>query len=125
MLFDTDVLVWLLRGNARAARVVEDSVEAAVSIITYMELLRGARDRKETRLVKAFLADSGLVVMPLTENIGHRAAIYAEEYGSRTSIEVADMLIAATAVETGHKLCTGNRKHYAAIADLDIELFRP
>jgi predicted nucleic acid-binding protein len=125
MLFDTDVLVWLLRGNARAARVVEGSAEALISIVSYMELLRGARDRSEARWVKAILADSGFLVMPLTENIGHRAAVYVEEYYRRAALEVTDALIAATAVETGHTLCTANRKHYAMIADLEIELFRP
>ncbi len=125
MLFDTDVLIWLLRGNRRAARVVEASAEPAVSIVTYMELLRGARNRSEARSLKSILSDNGFLVTPLTENVGHRAAVYIEEYASRAGLEVADALIAATAVETGTRLCTANRKHYLVIADLEIEPFRP
>ena len=125
MLFDTDVLIWVLRGNTRAATIVEESDDRHVSIVTYMELLQGARNRGEVKNIKAFLSDLAFEMSPLTENIGHRASIYMEEYALKASMGLADALLAATAVESHRVLCTANRKHYRLIGELDLHVFRP
>ena len=125
MLFDTDVLIWVLRGNAKAASAVDRAAARAVSVVTYMELLQGARDKAEVRAVKAFLADLAFAMLPVTDNIGHRASIYMEEYGLSVGMGLADALIAATAVEAHLPLLTGNRKHYKPIKELDLKPFRP
>jgi predicted nucleic acid-binding protein len=64
-------------------------------------------------------------MLPLTENIGHRATIYMEEYGLAIAMGVADALIAATAVECNRPLLTGSNKPYRAIKELDLHRFRP
>ena len=97
----------------------------AVSIVTYTELLQGARDKAEVRAIKSFLADLDFRTLPLTENIGHRASIYLEEYGLRVSMSMADALIAAAAVEANAVLLTANDKHYRPIRELEIKRFRP
>ncbi len=125
MLFDTDVFVWVFRGNHKAARLVEVAPERNVSIVTYMELLQGARDRREVKSMRSFLADFAFRMLPLTENIGHRASIYMEEYGLKAGMCMADALLAATAVENRLELCTANQKHYRPIKDLDLKVFRP
>jgi predicted nucleic acid-binding protein len=125
MLIDTDVLIWVLRGSAKAARLVDETADRRISVVTFMELLQGARDKRESRLIKGFLADLGFLTLPLTENIGHRAAIYIEEYGLASGLRTADALIAATAAEHGFTLCTGDRTHYRTIRDLALAPFRP
>jgi len=125
VLFDTDVLIWVFRGNERAARLVEGTQERHISVVAYMELLQGARNGRELKSIKAFLADFAFQMLPLTENIGHRASIYIEEYGLKAGMCVADALIAATAVENRLTLRTSNRKHYKPINDLDVKVFRP
>ena len=125
MMYDTDVLVWFLRGNQKAARSVDDAAERSISVITYMELLEGARDGREAKAIRDFLGQLGFRMLPLTENIGHRASIYIEEYGLRAGMCVADALVAATAVENQLVLCTANRKHYRPIGELELKLFRP
>ena len=125
MHFDTDVLIWVLRGNAKAAKAVDSAEDRAASVVTYMELLQGARDKREARAIKSFLADMQFQLLPLTENIGHRAAIYMEEYGLSVALGMADALIAATATEEGDALITGNDKHYKPIKELEIKRFRP
>ena len=47
MLFDTDVLIWYLRGNEKAALAIEKADARELSIISYMELLQGARNKKK------------------------------------------------------------------------------
>jgi hypothetical protein len=90
-----------------------------------MELLQGSRDRREVKTIKSFLTQFAFQMTPLTENIGHRAAIYMEEYGLKVAMCMADALLAATAVESQLVLCTGNRKHYSPVGELDLRVFRP
>ena len=125
MLFDTDVLIWLFRGNRKAARSVDAATERSISIVTYMELVQGARSHQELRQIKDFLSDAAFQVVPLSDSIGHRASIYVEEYGLGTSLGVADSLIAASAVEYNQPLCTGNHRHYNPIKKLATKPFRP
>ena len=125
MLFDTDVLIWALRGNRRAAGAIDAADERAVSVVNYMELIQGARDKRELKLLRAFLNDLGFFVLPLSENIGHRAAVYMEEYSLKTGLCPADALVAATAVEVQQALCTTNMKRYRRISELELRAFRP
>lgn len=125
MLFDTDIFIWVERGNARAAALIEKTAERCLSVHTYMELLQCARDKRQHRLVKHFIADFGFIVLPLTENIGHRALVYVEEYGLSAGMRAGDAIIAATAVENNLPLATGNAKHFKVVRELEVKLFRP
>ncbi len=125
MIFDTDVLVWFLRGNAKAAQAVDAVENRMISIITYMELLQGSRNKQEDRGIKSFLKDCRFAMLPLTENIGHRASIYVEEYALSNSIGVADAIIAATAVEENVTLLSANVKHFKCVKDLQVKQFYP
>lgn len=125
MLFDTDVIIWATRGNARAAVAIDKAETLELSIVSYMELLRGVRNKQELQATKAALARLGFEILPLTENIGHRASIYLEEYALKSNIGVPDALIGATAVERGSVLCTANAKDYRSITELGLSVFRP
>jgi len=125
MLFDTDVFIWAMRGNARAAAAIDTAESLEISVVSYMELLRGARNKKELQTTKAALGQLGFEILPVTENIGHRASIYLEEYALKSNIGVPDALIGATAVENGRTLCTANAKDYRSIAELKLRVFRP
>jgi len=125
MLFDTDVLIWVFRGNAKAARRVEESPARHISVVSFMELIQGANSRREVRLIKEFLAAFGFHTIPLAENIGHRAVIYMELHAPKSGLRLADALIAATAVENSFALLSGDLKHYRALSDLNLVAFRP
>lgn len=125
MLFDTDILIWVFRGNASAARVVEKDFDRRLSVVSYMELLQGAADPGETRRIKSFLKDCAFSMVPLTENIGHRASIYMEEFAASSGLRVADALIAATAAEDHLPLCTGDQRHFSVIRELELSVFKP
>jgi len=124
MIYDTDVLIWFVRGNEKAARVFEKDPEKSISVQSYMELLQGARDQAEQEHLKDFIFTYDFAVLPLTENVGHRALIYVEEYALSSGMRSADALIAATAVENHAVLCTGNSRHFKAIKDLRLKAFR-
>jgi len=125
MLFDTDVLIFVQRGNDKAAQWVEDATERSISIQTYMELLQGAKNKEQHFIIKQFLRDFAFETIPLSENIGHRAAIYVEEYALGHAVRAADAIIAATAVEHGIPLVSANAKHFKIIKELDLRIFKP
>ena len=125
MIFDTDILIWIQRGNAAAARKVDITPERYLSIQSYMELLQGAKNKTQHQYIKDFLADFNFVILPLTENIGHRAAIYIEEYAISSGMRVGDAIIAATAVENNMPLMTSNTKHFKSVKDLNLKSFKP
>ena len=125
MIFDTDIFIWVQRGNRKAAALIEETAERYISVQSLMELLQAANDRSQQRAVKKFLADFGFIVLPLTANIGHRALVYVEEYGLSDGMRADDALVAATATENGMVLATGNAKHYKAVKDLNLHVFRP
>ena len=90
-----------------------------------MELLQGARNNKEIKVIRGFLKDLNFESLSLTENIGHRASVYMEEYCLKVDMCLADALLAATAVENHLVLCTGNKKHYKSITEIEMRVFRP
>jgi len=125
VIFDTDIFIWIQRGNARAARWVEAEDERLLSVQSYLELLQGAENRRQHEQTKSFLKDFGFSTLPLSENIGHRAAVYIEEYGLSHGLRAGDAIVAATAAEHGLVLCTGNAKLFRPIRDLKTRIFRP
>ena len=90
-----------------------------------MELLQAANNKKQHRIIKEFLKLYGFRVLPLTENIGHRASVYVEEYSLSSGLRAGDAIIAATATENNMILATGNGKHFKLIKDLTLKIFRP
>jgi predicted nucleic acid-binding protein len=125
MIFDTDVLIWVQRGNSKAAASIDSAKDRYLSVQTYMELLQCARDKQQQRLVKRFISDLNFSVLPLTENIGHRALVYVEEYGLSSGMRAGDAIIAATATESGMPLMTGNAKHFKVVKELELKIFKP
>lgn len=123
MIFDTDVLIFAMRGERDAARAVNAVEERSISAVTYMELIQGSRDKQELKSIKSFLIDLEFKTLPITENISHRASIYIEEHALRSGLRVADALIAATAAENAESLVTGNMKHFKAIEEITVKSF--
>lgn len=93
-------------------------------MVSYIEIMRGARDAREQQTLRDFFGKLGIATIPLSENIGHRASVLIDEYALSSGLRLADALIAATAAETRSALCTGNRRHYAGIKDLQVEPFK-
>jgi len=125
VLFDTDILIWIQRGNHRAAALVEREEERCISVLTYMELLQGAMEKRQHEQILDFLREFTFQILPLSENIGHRAAIYVEEYSLSHGLRAGDAMVAATATENGLTLCTSNVRHYRPIKELKLKVFKP
>ena len=125
MIFDTDIFIWVQKGNTKAARLIQKEEERLLSLQSYLELLQCAQDKKQHECTISFLKDFDFRTLPLTENIGHRAAVYVEEYSLPHGLRAGDALIAATAVENNLTLSTSNTKHFRPIKELKLKPFRP
>lgn len=125
MIFDTDVLIWALRGNPKAAKAIDDCEECFISAITYMELIQGARNKVEQKTIKDFLSALDFQTLPINENISLRATVFMEEFCLKSGMGLADALIFATANEHTMTLCSANKKHYREVPSLITKEFRP
>ena len=68
---------------------------------------------------------NGWRILPLTEDISHRATMYVEGYALSDGLRVAGALIAASAVQSDSALITANTRHYKCIPDIVLERYRP
>ena len=125
MIFDTDVVIWLLRADATAIQAVESTPERAISIVTFMELAQGLRAKREIRTIRQLLRDWEFTVLPLSATIGYVAASFIEQFAPSSGLDVPDALIAATAVEYSDTLTTANIRHFREIPRLTLKTFRP
>ena len=125
MLIDTDVLIWFLRGRSSARKALAQCRPVELSAVTYMELVQGVRDRNELRMLRRTIRLNEWRILPLTEDISHRATMYVEGYALSDGLRVADALIAASAVQSGAALMTANSRHYRCIPDIELEQYRP
>jgi hypothetical protein len=125
VIFDTDMFIWVQKGSAAAAKLIEDEDRRLLSLQTYLELLQCAENKHQHAHTKSFLKTFGFQILPLTENIGHRAAVYIEEFSLSNGLRAGDAIVAATAAEHGVTLCTSNARHFRSIKDLKVKIFKP
>ncbi|MGZ4211891.1 MAG: PIN domain-containing protein [Actinomycetota bacterium] len=112
VLFDSDVLIWILRGSERA-RAFFESVPASnrmLPAIVEMETVHGARDRSDLRLIRRFLDGAFAGTIHISEEISRRAAALVERYALSHRITPHDALIAATGLTMRAPLATGNAR---------------
>ncbi len=125
MLIDTDVLIWYMRGNEKAYQIVENSNNFFISVVTYMELVQGLRNKKELNQLRIALHGWNAQIMYVSEEISAKAMFYVEQHFLSHSMQLADALIGATAIAYGFPILTGNDKHYKVMKDLEIKKFVP
>ena len=125
MLIDTDVLIWYLRGNEKAQKIVTVNIPFKISVISYMELIQGVHDKKELAVIQKQLKRWSTEIIQINENISTRAMFFVEDYYLSHSMELGDAIIAATSLEKHECLLTANDKHYKFIPNLALNVFRP
>lgn len=98
-LFDSWLLLALRRGVESAAEMVEHASRRCISTITYMDMLAAATAIPEAMVIRSFLQQCWFELLPVTEPISRRAALYMEYYGLSYGLSPRSALIAATAYE--------------------------
>ena len=125
MLVDTDIIIWYMRGNQKAYEILNKNRGFKISVVTYMELVQGMRNKQELTLLRKALKNWETKIIYITEEISSKAMFYVEQHYLSHSVQLADALIGATAVAHGEILVTGNVKHYKIVKEINLTKFTP
>lgn len=111
---DTDVLVWHLRGEKKANRLLKrlrdlEGYELWTGVMQRGEVLFHMRPEEEDATV-AFM--SLINTSPVNQEIIDRAAAIFREWHPSAGVDENDAILAATALLTGGQVFTQNVKHY-------------
>jgi len=107
-LIDSDVLLDFLDGYPAAATEIARYRECCVSIISWMELLAGARTRADEDVRREFLAH--FRVVPLTPEVAEEATALRRKY----RLKLPDAIIWASAITENSLLVSRNTKDFPA-----------
>jgi predicted nucleic acid-binding protein len=121
LLLDTTVLIDILRNRNNRRPLLVELVEAghllATTAINIGEVYSGMKSN-ETDLTESFL--SSLECFPITVSIARRAGSLKSKWAQKgQTLTLADMMVAAAALEHKLTLMTDNRKDFP-IPDLDL-----
>jgi predicted nucleic acid-binding protein len=112
-LFDTNILIYRLRNNPKVEHLLEQLTEASeryISTITRAEILAGMHPNESTKTLALLQSFSSVSV---DDNIADLAGQLLYRYARQgITLSLADMLIAATAIEHNLTLITTNGKHF-------------
>jgi tRNA(fMet)-specific endonuclease VapC len=125
-LIDTDIIIYSVKGNSIVQRrfLQNEHIPKAISVITYGELLWGAKKSKNVgknlavvyRIKELFpiVAIDNAVIETFSD-----IKVAIQKAGS--PVDDMDLLIAATALTMNYTLVTSNEKHFRRIKGLRIE----
>ena len=118
--FDTNVIIYYLKGDEKASFVVEEIFKGNPSIyistITEVELFGFSKITEiEANQIEKILETVSIIT--LDSRIARMAARIRQLYKLKT----ADSVIAATALFTGSVLVTRNVKDFSKVTDLQIK----
>ena len=110
-LLDSDVLIWLLRGRQETLQRL-DALDGpfGVSVISRAEIWAGARESEHRQIENLFLSLTTYDVNDAVADLAGRSLQRYRRGGH--GLELADALIAATAIVHDLRLVTYNVSHF-------------
>jgi predicted nucleic acid-binding protein len=105
---DTNILVDYLSGHPPARTELSRYRQPIVSLITWMEVLVGARETDEERILRDFL--NRFEILPVDEPVAEEAVLLRRTH----RIRLPDAIILATARVAGCLLVTRNTRDFPA-----------
>jgi len=118
ILCDTNILIEVYRGNNSIIEKLKGVGQhnLAISDVTSAELLFGARNKTELKIIKSDI--SKLVELPINEDISRLAVKLVEKYSLSHNLNLPDALIASTSLVYDLKLFTLNLKDFKYLKNL-------
>ncbi|MER3446104.1 MAG: hypothetical protein C4291_04365 [Candidatus Dadabacteria bacterium] len=109
---DTDILIWILKGNETIKRrftelVLETKGHVFITSVQIAEIYAGVRE-KEKMKTENFLQSFNII--EIDKQVGRLAGEFINKYGKSHNVTIADALIGAAAKVNNFKLWTLNKK---------------
>lgn len=123
VLLDSDILIDFSKKDPFVTERLEELQKASacyLSIISYMELLIGARNKEESRIITSFLERGGFGIIHINLTISYKAVDLIKSFALSHGLKIPDALIAATALDENLSIYTRNLKHFCHIPNLKI-----
>jgi len=122
ILLDTSAYSAFMRGDQKSAEIVREADEICLSIVTLGELkagaARGKRQKKNDSELKEFLSSPRVRVLPADMDTSEcYSAILIRLWEAGTPIPTNDIWIAASAMQHGLRLVTGDH-HFEKVAQI-------
>jgi len=126
VLVDTSAIIDLLKGveNEPAKlfhRILENRIDYGISILTYQEVLQGARDENEEMQLQSYLGTQRIYMLPDSLSFYDEVSRYRRLLRQRgvTIRNTIDILIAMTAVWYGLKLLYDDRDFGYLVGEIE------
>lgn len=121
---DTNIFISAFMGDAETISILKNKIHLSnivISAITYMELCRGAMNKKQlSSLVKDL---RGYRVVNFNEAVSGLAMSYIQKYHLSHGLQIPDAIIAASAVTFEIPLFTYNLKDFKYIEKIKLLTF--
>jgi len=118
-LFDSNVIIDYLRGDERAAGIIEKTELPVISVVTVGEIYQGVLNTKELQRTQKVIKNFKVVY--ITESISKGAVKLMENYRLTSGLYFLDAIIATISIENNYILLTSNIKHFRKIKELRVE----
>lgn len=125
MIFDTNIFIYADRGVLTAKELIMNTHDRAISAVTYMEYIPFCRNKKELLAFEKLLDALEFKIYDIDAIISFQARQMVKQFALSHSMEMADALIATTAIFYNQLLCTSNAKHFLPCDGLMLEIYLP
>ncbi len=117
---DTDILIDATKRRVDATTFLagQQGAEIQISIVSAMEVVTGCRDKAELVQTQKFL--QRCTILPVSETASQIGYQLVELFALSHGMEIADALIAATALERELTLYSKNIRHFRMIPELTV-----
>lgn len=120
-LLDTDIVIWVLRGNQvyiDLLKKLKDNALLSISSVTVAEIYQNIFPAE---IIKTEALLTELQILEVTTSIAKQAGLYWQQYNRQAkNLSITDCMIAATAHTHDLTLISLNLKHYPM---KDIEVY--
>lgn len=121
LIVDTDILIDVSRHVEQAIKTIDGYLEShvvAISVITQLELMLGCENKTEFESLDEFL--ERFEIINVSKSVSQKSVALFKDYRLSHGVMIADMLIAATALEYESPLLSKNQKDFRFINDLNL-----
>lgn len=122
IIIDSDILIWLLRGNLEIKKQFDNQIinNKGLIFVTPVQVTEITASLKENEKMDTEIFLSSMHCIAIDYKTGQLAGYYLNKYKKSHGIMMADALIAAAAYLHNLKIWTLNKKHYPMFKETDF-----